>query len=187
MNTSVYTLNTDVKGEEEHRLDKQHRSLLAVTKTLLPSHVHSYLLSRQYAPAVADIGTGTGIWLRDLAAELPAQARLDGYDVDISKFPSDSALPQNVTLSYGDAVRPFPDQLHGQYDCVHLRLLHYALKSDQWLEVVANLKMLLRPAGWLVWDEVGYPGYTCLPMTESYQKWINIDVRYAESVGRDIT
>ncbi|KAA8651683.1 hypothetical protein EYZ11_009283 [Aspergillus tanneri] len=34
---------------------------------------------------IADIGTGTGAWLTDLASHLPSTCQLDGYDLDISQ------------------------------------------------------------------------------------------------------
>lgn len=182
----IYTLNDGESAVEANRLTYQHAGSLILTKTLLPSSIQSYLTSLTSPPAVADIGTGTGIWLRDLAPELPSDARLDGYDVDQSKFIPSKDLPPNIKLSFGDILEPFPPEFLGKYDLVHARLLMFALKADQWLPAAANLRTLLKPNGYLMWDESGYPSWTCIPMTETFQKWIGTDARYAKSVGRDI-
>ncbi|KAI5460179.1 S-adenosyl-L-methionine-dependent methyltransferase [Mariannaea sp. PMI_226] len=183
----IYTLNNGDKGVEEGRLSYQHPLFLKMTKTLLPYKIKQDLISRGRTPAVADVGTGTGIWLRDLATELAGDARLDGYDIDSSKFLAADELPPNVSLSIGNALTPFPEALRGQYDLVHVRLLMYALKSDQWISAATNLRTLLKPGGYILWDETGFTSWNCLPMTEHFQKWIATDVRYGLSVGRDIT
>ncbi|KAH6957616.1 S-adenosyl-L-methionine-dependent methyltransferase [Ilyonectria sp. MPI-CAGE-AT-0026] len=183
----IYILNNGEKGIEEDRLSYQHGLFLKMTKALIPSNIQSYIASLGRPPAVADIGTGTGIWLRDLAAELPGDARLDGYDVDQTKFLPSNVLPPCVTLAFGDVFEPFPQALLRKYDLVHVRLLMFALTADQWVSAAANLRTLLRPGGYLLWDETGFTSWNCIPMTESFHKWISTDVRYGQSVGRDVT
>ncbi|KAL5603990.1 hypothetical protein FOVSG1_006740 [Fusarium oxysporum f. sp. vasinfectum] len=184
--SGIYTLDYGESAAEANRLTYQHAGSLILTKTLLPSSIRSYLSSLTSPLAVADIGTGTGVWLCDLAPELPSDAHLDGYDVDQSKFLSPQDLPPNVKLSFGNILDPFPPELLGKYDLVHVRLLMFALKADQWLPTAANLRTLLKPDGYLMWDETGYPSWTCIPMTQTFQKWIGTDARYAKSVGRDV-
>lgn len=186
--SSVYTLNTGAKGVEEDRLDQQHKAVFRpTTKTLLPDFVSQHLSSLSRPAAVADVATGTGVWLKSLAAELPPDARLDGYDFDTSKYPPPESLPSNVQLKYGDGLEPFPEEVLGQYDLVHVRLLMYGLKAPQWEDMAANLRTLLRPGGYLLWEDVGYPSWNCMPMTDNFKKWISVEVRYATAVGRDPT
>ncbi|KAL7916466.1 S-adenosyl-L-methionine-dependent methyltransferase [Trichoderma velutinum] len=184
--TSVYTLNHGIQAIEGERLEKQHEFLKGVTKTLLPENVQKYLLGLGHGPALVDIGCGTGIWLKHLARELPSNSRLDGYDYDTSKFAEATSLPSNVNLGFADALKPFPENIRGTYDVVHVRFMFLAIKADQWELVAANLKSLLRSGGWLVWEEGSYPTWTCMPMTEACQKWLNIEIRHAYSLGRDI-
>lgn len=184
---SVYTLNGGAKGDEEDRLVRQHRDVfIRVTKTLMPNHIKAHLTSLRRPVAIADVATGTGIWLTELARELPADTRLDGYDFDTSKFPYSEGLPSNVKLTFANGLEPFARELQGQYDLVHVRLVMFGLKADQWELMAANLRTLLQPGGWLMWDEVGYPTFTFMPMTERYAKWLRTEVQYAVSVGRDI-
>ena len=73
---SVYNLNSGNQNVESQRLEAQHDFLRQLTKVLLPEKVKSHLLSLDRAPAIADIACGTGVWLRDLASEMPAASRL---------------------------------------------------------------------------------------------------------------
>ncbi|KAM0193370.1 hypothetical protein ACHAPI_007682 [Fusarium lateritium] len=185
--TPIYTLNTGRKGVEEYRLSYQHNCWWSMTKTLIPANIKSHIESLGRPPAVADVGTGTGIWLRDFAAEIDKASRLDGFDIDNSKFIPPEDLPSNVKLSFGDVFKPIPDELVGKYDLVHVRLLMVALKAGDWGPVARNLMSLLRPGGYILWDETGFTKFNATPITEAYQKWISTDVRYALSVGRDVT
>ncbi|KAM0350632.1 hypothetical protein ACHAPU_003118 [Fusarium lateritium] len=183
----IYTLNNGKKGIEENRLSYQHNCWWRITKTLIPSSIKFHLDSLGHPPAVADVGTGTGIWLRDLAREVNSSARLDGFDIDTSKFLPPKDLPGNVKLSLGDVFEPIPKNLVGQYDLVHSRLLTAVLRAGDWEPVAKNLMSLLRPGGYMLWDETGFTTFSATPNTEAYQKWISTDVRYGLSVGRDVT
>jgi SAM-dependent methyltransferase len=182
MSSPIYSLNRE---HEKGRLDSQHAVFKSITKTLLPDHVHAHLSALGRAPAVADVAAGSGVWLLDLAHTLPATSRLDGFDLDTSKFPR--SVAPNVRFQYGDCLGPFPESLHGQYDCVHVRLLATALRAEEWAVVARHLRDLLRSGGWLVWDEMGHTSCTCIPMTEHFQRIIATDVRRAISLGRDVT
>lgn len=183
--SSIYNLNNGTKGVEENRLTYQHDVFLQMTKTLLPWEIQQHLSSLPHAPAIADVGTGTGIWLSNLADQLPREARMDGYDVDPSKFLESHQLPPNVTLSSGNIREPFPESLRGQYDLVHVRLLVFALKADEWVSAAVNARRLLKPGGYLLWEETGYPSMNCLPLSECYQKWLEMEFHFSVSVGRD--
>ncbi|KAF4964598.1 hypothetical protein FSARC_7504 [Fusarium sarcochroum] len=185
--TRIYTLNNGEKGVEEYRLTYQHSMFWKITKTLIPANIKTHLESLDHAPAIADVGAGTGVWLRDFAPEVSSDARLDGYDIDESKFLPSENLPSNVKLYFGDVFKPFPQELIGQYDLVHVRLLMVALKADEWEPAARNLKTLLKPGGYILWDETGFTKFNATPITEAYQKWISTDVRYGLSVGRDVS
>lgn len=66
---SPYTLNWGPDAGEEQRLHNQHYNMwMPVAKHLLPPHIFGSLVKLDHPPAIADLATGTGIWLRDLAA-----------------------------------------------------------------------------------------------------------------------
>jgi ubiquinone/menaquinone biosynthesis C-methylase UbiE len=185
-NASIYTLNTGAKGVEEKRLWNQHVNVFTpLTGGLLPDVIRAHLKSIGSSPAVADVACGTGIWLLDLAKQIPRTSRLDGYDFDTSKFLDASEMPSNVSLKYANALEPFPSEVQGLYDLVHVRLVMFGLKADQWEPMAKNLFTLLKPGGYLLWDEHSYGSWNSVPMTKNFADWISADVRYAISVGRD--
>ncbi|KAL1986118.1 hypothetical protein VTN96DRAFT_7015 [Rasamsonia emersonii] len=104
---------------------------------------------------VADVGTGTGIWLTQLNRELNRDSvRLDGFDIDISQCPRQEWMPSNIHFQQWDAVQPPPAELHGQFDLVHLRLVMIGIANEDLAKVVANLALLLKPGGYLQWEEI---------------------------------
>ncbi|KAF4454224.1 methyltransferase domain-containing protein [Fusarium austroafricanum] len=137
------------------------------------------------APKVADADTGTGIFLKELAPKLPEEAQLDGFDIDTRKFPEPASLPPNVGLAFGNVLEPFPKQFLGIYDLVHVKLLYAALKKDEWLLAVKNLKTLLKPGGYLFWSEIGAYGYASYPYSAAFHEWKSIESAAAVKFGRD--
>lgn len=67
------------------------------------------------SPVIADIGTGTGIWLLDLAETLPATAQFHGFDIDLAQTPPKEWLPDNVSMKQLDIFGPIPDDLVGRF------------------------------------------------------------------------
>jgi SAM-dependent methyltransferase len=107
-------------------------------------------------PAIADIGTGTAIWLLDVAHSLPT-ATLDGYDIDLSNTPPTQWLPQTLTLHNWNLFDPVPDHLVGKYDIIHLRLLILVVQNSDPVPVIRNVSRLLKPGGYIQWDDLNYP------------------------------
>ncbi|KAK7423060.1 hypothetical protein QQZ08_009227 [Neonectria magnoliae] len=184
MSPSVYTLNHGDANKERERLDFQHGVLKAIMGAEFPDFIWQHL-KRIPAPRVADAATGSGIFLKELAPKLPEQAQLDGFDMDSSKFPDPSSLPANVKLQLGNVLEPFPEEMLGKYDLVHVKLLYAALKKDEWLLAARNLKTLLKPGGYLFWSEIGAYGYASNPYSEAFHEWKRIESEAAVKLGRD--
>ncbi|KAJ5735702.1 UMTA methyltransferase family protein-like protein [Penicillium malachiteum] len=112
---------------------------------------------------VADLACGTGltlqqrIWLLDLAKEYPG-VQCDGYDISTDQYPAAGWLPPNVKLDTLDIHKPIPDALRGQYDIVHVGLLVLVIENDDPTPIVENLMALLKPGGYLQWDESDFGG-----------------------------
>ena len=129
--------------QESERLQRQYN---------LVKHVFSDQLLHPSIPplgehfAAADIGTGTGAWLNDLARSFPRPAasrvRLVGFDISSSKYPS--VNEERVDLVVHDITKRFSAEYHGIFDVVHLRLLVYAIREEDVVKVVANVTELLR-------------------------------------------
>lgn len=119
--------------------------------------VHPSLAARlDQDSRIADIGTGTGIYLIELSRQLPATCRLDGFDISDVQFPSAERLPANVSLALQNAKEAFPAALKGKYDLVHLRLLVTGMEKDDWEVVTSNALQLLKPGGAIQWAEADF-------------------------------
>lgn len=116
--------------------------------------------------AIADIATGTAIWLVEVAEKFPG-VQCYGFDISDAQFPPKDRLPSNVALSVADAKKQFPSEFHGKFDAIQIRFLYYALLiEDDWKLVALNVKALLKPGGTLQWLEVD-PTIPLIPLRSS--------------------
>ena len=125
---------------ESERLDAQHNfsRSLAHGKLIQPSISQSGLLR------IADVGTGTGIWIREAATEVAAsnaETKFSGFDISAQQFPGDE-IP-GVEFIKHDAVQPFPQRYHERFDLVHVRLLSYAIKAQDLDMTVRNIVQII--------------------------------------------
>ncbi|OQE04198.1 hypothetical protein PENSOL_c001G01363 [Penicillium solitum] len=153
---SVYMLDRD--AAETQRLNNQHRFLVDLSNLIHPS------IPKDQLTAVADLGTGTGIWLEDVADLLPNKSvYLHGFDISSTQYPPLHEIQrpgQNpIPLSVHNALAPFPAEHRGRYDLVHIRLLTAGLKQVDYIRVLANARDLLKPNGWIQWEEVDHTSF----------------------------
>ena len=103
---------------------------------------------------IADVATGTCIWLLDLARELPPTTQLEGMDITLSQAPPEQWLPPNIKLRTWNIFEDVPTELHAKFDIVHVRLVLLILPdSDSAATLSRRLASLLKPGGYLQWDE----------------------------------
>ncbi|KAI1371658.1 S-adenosyl-L-methionine-dependent methyltransferase [Hypoxylon crocopeplum] len=145
---------TRLEGEV-HRLNEQFEIFTENIGYILHPSITSVLLPAPSTPHIADIGTGTGIFLVRLHQTYPS-AVLDGFDISSTLYPPPESLPPNVTLAIRDVKQPFPEEMHGKYDVVHLRLLVTAMLPEEWEPTVRNVSTLLKPGGFLQWEECDF-------------------------------
>lgn len=127
--------------EESQRLDAQHH----FSRALAHGHLIQPSIPQSGLRKVADIGCGTGIWLREAAQELrtPEKAiQFTGFDISAQQLPKE--IVQGVEFVVHDAVTPFPLQYHGSFDAVNVRLLSYALKAQDLEKAVENIIQIIR-------------------------------------------
>ena len=115
-------------------------------------------------PRIADVATGTAIWLIDLARELPS-ARLDGFDIKLDQAPPPQWLPSRVKLRTWNVFEDVPDEMLGVYDVVHVRLLVLVVEDSNPRPILGNLSKMLKPGGYLQWDDLNYPD-TCVRVVD---------------------
>ncbi|CEJ54912.1 hypothetical protein PMG11_01199 [Penicillium brasilianum] len=144
----IYPLPRD--EDESHRLDEQHHFITEVSKGPIVKSI-----PRTELFAFADVGTGTGIWLKEIIelmrympAAFPRYYR--GLDISEAQFPSTS---EDIDFAVQDITKPPLLQDRNRYDLVHVRMLVGAIKESDFGTVLANLMALLKPGGYLQWVE----------------------------------
>ncbi|KAF3929197.1 hypothetical protein AA313_de0203035 [Arthrobotrys entomopaga] len=147
----TYILDSSLIAEPERaRLNVQHRVFVDNLGFLLPP---SILGSNPENLVIADIATGTGIWIEELSKSLPSSSTLHGYDITDRQFPNPANLPSNISFSLLDIFEPIPESLCEKYDIVNVRLLCMVLKVNEWENVIANIRKMIKPGGYLVWTD----------------------------------
>lgn len=175
-------------------LGERHTSIRCKTIEAYPNglsstlgyYLHPSIHSRlPKSPVIADVATGTGAFLLDLAKELPESAELFGFDISNALFPR-GELPPNVRLHVCDAKKPFPVEFHGRFDAVHLRLMIPAMDDGDWKLVTENVYSLLKPGGAIQWTEGNFsqfepafrgstsPDKTADNLNNSVQQWMDL-------------
>ncbi|KAF8866196.1 S-adenosyl-L-methionine-dependent methyltransferase [Acephala macrosclerotiorum] len=130
------------------RLNFQDAIALKVSNGML---VHPFI-PLSSLKAVADIGTGTGIWLDELQPQVSPETRLDGFDMSAAQFSAKS----KGTFILQNFLEPFPAEYHGLYDLAHIRYMVVALKGWQYRQAIENLITIIKPGGHLQWDDFDY-------------------------------
>lgn len=154
---------------EAERLDQQHKFFRHVVDGRLISPVLDHAVRSGHIRRVLDIGTGTGIWCYEAAAELremgiPAPMEFVGVDIAESEqwkhrrmYPPGVQRAQDAyatislqvaDLNDDDAMHKVVEQ-HGKFDLINSRMLISAVKSGKWLEYLKRIFSLLRPGGYV--------------------------------------
>ncbi|KAI2790288.1 hypothetical protein POX_d05797 [Penicillium oxalicum] len=138
---------------EKERLEMQFRLWQSHLGYLLHPTIEQHEHMR-----IADVGTGTGAWLRELAAVVPETCQLDGFDISDDLFYKSLTQRTNLSFHLQNVLQPFPEEFVGKYDVVNVRLLAVALSSNEWPTAVRNVVALLRPGGHLQWSDCAPQG-----------------------------
>lgn len=136
---------------ESNRLNTQSSLVCAIFNGLLDPSIPEEVYR------IADVATGTGIWLDELAAYLGPESgsfprEYHGFDISPDQFPKTHGPEFNFHIH--DATKPFPPEYLGTFDLVHARFLVGAFKTPQIKPVITNVLGLLKPGGYLQWDDV---------------------------------
>lgn len=148
-----YMLPRDM--EEINRLDFQHYVLRYAFQGL-------YAAPLRTPRDILDVGTGTGLWAREMAQLFP-RARVVGLDLApplhdemVGSGVGVDRRPPNYAFVAGNILEglPFPD---GSFDFVHMRLVFFAIPADRWPFVIGELVRVTRAGGWVESIEVASP------------------------------
>ncbi|KAK8028750.1 hypothetical protein PG991_005806 [Apiospora marii] len=103
---------------------------------------------------VADVATGNGIWLEDAARGKPKSAEFHGFDISLDQVGPKPWLPANIRMHTWNLFEEPPQEFVGYFDVVHVRLITVVVRDNDPRPVLASLAKLLKPGGYLQWDEV---------------------------------
>ena len=106
---------------------------------------------------IADLATGTALWSLSLLHEFP-QAHITASDASLAQTPSHEWLPPGLEVHEWDFYTPIPQQWVEQFDVVHVRLALLAIKSNDTRTVLESAGAMLKPGGWMQWDELDPEG-----------------------------
>ncbi|KAB8077925.1 S-adenosyl-L-methionine-dependent methyltransferase [Aspergillus leporis] len=174
---------------EIDRLRRQHQHFAAASDNVfLGFHLSP---STDHPLRILDSGCADGTWLRDIASQYPEHSfLLHGVDIASHLFPN----TVDLDLRQHDIRQPFPDAWGwtGSFDIIHQRLLVWALKKDEWPQVVRNLQSLLKPGGtlqlvecqWLFPERwASYPEEYQLGLTQIWAtEGAGMDIRLADKL-----
>ncbi|KAJ5094156.1 hypothetical protein N7456_010017 [Penicillium angulare] len=172
-----YALMRDCNANS--RLTAQHY----LWKELLGFLVHPDIDTRAADLRVADVATGNGIWLQDFARGKPPSTELHGFDISLDQVGPKPWLPANIHMHTWNIFENVPDEFVGFFDIVHVRLITVVVKNNDPRPILANLRKLLKPGGYLQWDEVDTIG--CSIKTVPGVSAANLDTLFSQLKGRD--
>ncbi|MDI1486245.1 MAG: hypothetical protein OHK93_005471 [Ramalina farinacea] len=154
MGVDDYTLERGYRASA--RLNLQHH----LCSETIGYYLHPSIPSAKEQLAIADVGTGTGIWLLGLQQHLPHPiVYMYGLDISGDQFPRPEWIPSNIHFREHDAFDPAgpPDDLLGAFDVVHIRLFVSVIKNNNPTKLLDYCHKLLKPDGYLQWDELDPP------------------------------
>ncbi|CZT04071.1 hypothetical protein WAI453_011113 [Rhynchosporium graminicola] len=184
-----YMLRENKTADESRRLDTQHSFINTFGP---PEQIHSSI-PKDGIVRIADIATGTGIFMQDLSAILSKTPTFDnrprqyvGFDISRDFFPETHS--EEFTYVQHNVLRSFPEEHLGKYDLVHVRLLVAALKKDEIPIALENVVELLAPGGYIQWDEWDFPSIQLPSAPAPVLQTMDDFIKFCASLGfaRDI-
>lgn len=127
----------------------------------MPENIPTATLSN-----IIDIAAGTCIWTLEVA-DLPdikerLQAPPDGQtppinlyacDVNFGNFPAEEVLKdRGIKTLKQDVTQPFPEDMHGSFDLVHMTLMVWVFSESQWKAALENCYKLLSMPYFLLFE-----------------------------------
>lgn len=156
--------NPDSKGynlprdaPESARLEAQHHIWVSNIGYLLHPTITASLPEQA---TIGEVATGTGIWLINHARSTKTLGKSHHYfglDLSSAQFPSKH--PDNVGFDELNILEAVPEDWKDRFDALHVRLLVCGMSGTQdWSKALTNLLAMLKPGGWLQWEELDFEG-----------------------------
>ncbi|RKP10543.1 S-adenosyl-L-methionine-dependent methyltransferase [Thamnocephalis sphaerospora] len=141
-----YPLPNDL--DEVDRLDLQHYAIQQVTQ----KRYHAPLTSPKRA---IDIGTGSGVWMMEMATDFPS---CEFLGVDIAPLQPTTILPRNCRFEMANALEGLP-HADGYFDYVRHSLLVTAVPKEKWQTYVNECARICASGGWVEMVETNCKTY----------------------------
>ncbi|KAH9057430.1 S-adenosyl-L-methionine-dependent methyltransferase [Lactarius vividus] len=151
-----YVLDDNDSESEVSRLNTQYlylKTIFDYPKIVPP------VVNVAHVRKVIDVATGTGAWALDFVSQPEVCGRgvqVFACDISVAKFPqaesdlADKLDVDKITFFQHDVTKPFPDDMLGTFDLVHMAFMCWALTVQGWKLALQNLRDLLRPGGHLI-------------------------------------
>ena len=95
---------------------------------------------------------------------------LEGFDISAKDYPLKENIPDNVGLEVLDAFADTPQHLVARYDIVHIRAFAAVVKHGDPGPLLRNLIKMLKPGGYLQWDEFDPGNFRSFSPSPSIEK-----------------
>jgi len=100
-------------------------------------------------------------------------------------FPAATNIPPNVKLMERDVLdAKLPDDLVGSFDVVHIRAFGSLIRNSDCGPVLRAVERLLRPGGWLQWEEADTSAMTASAGRDDGARSCNMLLSVIEAGGR---
>lgn len=98
------------------------------------------------------------------------KSKLYGFDIQPAHFPAKSFLPDNVDLTEANVLTgQIPEKWLGTFDIVHIRAFASIIKNNDTSPILKVVTSLLRPGGYVQWEESNVSAMTAIPPTSEVQ------------------
>lgn len=154
---NAYPLNRDVLASA--RLHLQHQVWIASLGYLLhPSITIDKKDAKNDPLLIAEVGCGTGAFALQLSSNLSSKTpsinhKIEAYDISLSQTPPPAFCPESVTFNTLDIFAPIPEELVGKYDVLCIRHFICVIQSGDPTRLLQQLLRMLKPSGYLQWQE----------------------------------
>lgn len=187
----TYILQSSEKEDEKKRLNDQHNLLKLCFNGNFKAPIKELL---DHGINILDIGCGTGIWCLDMEKKYNKNIYW-GIDINEKNINAINKINKktNCIFKVGNIINEFPLE-EKYFDFIHQRLLVCAIPKNEWINVINNIKKVIKNNGWIELVEFYYEPFNVGPKFERFMKNIiqivetkNLDPYIAKKIKKILT
>lgn len=160
---------------------------LKILSRVLQSHTQHFLHRLEITSGMRclDLGCGGGDVTRELAALVGESGQVVGIDLDetiikLAQGECEQLGLKNVQFKILNAVTWEEKE---EYDLAYTRFLLTHLTHPQ--RVIENLKMAIKPEGWIGVEDIEFSGHFCYPKCRAFDQYIELYQQVVKEKGGD--